>query len=236
VLFIIPYKSSKVKKLSFLFKIAIIMLPMLAMTSSKPVRVIFFGDSITQQGNQPGGYISLLKESLEKNGQSGQYELIGAGIGGNKVYDLYLRLEDDVLSKQPDVVFIYVGINDVWHKTSHGTGTDPAKYVKFYEAIIKKLKEQNIRIVLCTPSVIGERMDYSNPQDGDLNYYASLIRDLASQNQLELLDLRKDFQTHLEKNNPENVEKGILTTDRVHLNAKGNTFLAEKMEGALLKK
>ena len=162
--------------------------------------------------------------------------MIGAGIGGNKVYDLYLRLEDDVLSKKPDVVFIYVGINDVWHKASHGTGTDPAKYVKFYEAIIKKLKANNVRIVLCTPSVIGERHDYSNQQDGDLNYYSGLIRELASQNQLELLDLRKEFQGYLEKNNPENLEKGILTTDRVHLNATGNNFLAEKMEAALLKK
>lgn len=229
-------KLTPVKKLSALILIAIFIFPMLALTSSKPVRVIFFGDSITQQGNQPGGYISLLKESFEKKGLSNQYELIGAGIGGNKVYDLYLRLEDDVLSKKPDVVFIYVGINDVWHKASHGTGTDPAKYVKFYEAIIKKLKANNVRIVLCTPSVIGERHDYSNQQDGDLNYYSGLIRELASQNQLELLDLRKEFQGYLEKNNPENLEKGILTTDRVHLNATGNNFLAEKMEAALLKK
>lgn len=236
--FILPHITvlDKVKKIKILLQLVILVLPMLAMTSSKPIRVVFFGDSITQQGNGPGGYINLVRESLAKKGLSSQYELLGAGIGGNKVYDLYLRLEDDVLSKNPDVVFIYVGINDVWHKASLGTGTDPNKYVKFYEAIIKKLKAQNIRVVLCTPSVIGERKDYSNQQDGDLNHYANLIRELATQNQLQLLDLKQEFQSYLEKNNPENLEKGILTTDRVHLNPIGNAFLAEKMEAALLKK
>ena len=108
--------------------------------------MIFFGDSITQAGVSPTGYITKVGEMLKSKGQDSEYELIGAGIGGNKVYDLYLRLEDDVLAKKPDVVFIYVGINDVWHKASSGTGTDPDKYVNFYKALIKKLKAQKLLI------------------------------------------------------------------------------------------
>ena len=219
-----------------LLQIVLITLPLLAMKQDKPLRVIFFGDSITQAGVGPKGYITMMTEMLKTNNQSGQFELAGAGIGGNKVYDLYLRLEDDVLSKKPDVVFIYVGINDVWHKSSMGTGTDPDKYVKFYEALIKKMKAQNIRVILCTPTVIGERNDNSNMQDGDLNHYSKLIRDIAAKNNLQLCDLRKYFQEYEVKNNPENKEKEILTTDRVHLNETGNKFLAEKMMEALLKK
>lgn len=219
-----------------LLQIALVAFPLLAMKQDKPLRVIFFGDSITQAGVGPKGYITMMTEMLKNNNQSGQYELMGAGIGGNKVYDLYLRLEDDVLSKKPDVVFIYVGINDVWHKSSSGTGTDPDKYVKFYEALIKKMKAQNIRVILCTPTVIGERNDNSNMQDGDLNHYSKLIRDIAAKNSLQLCDLRKYFQEYEVKNNPENKEKEILTTDRVHLNETGNKFLAEKMMEALLKK
>lgn len=219
-----------------LLQIAFISLPLLAMRMDKPIRVIFFGDSITQAGVGPTGYITQAGEILRSQGKGADYELIGAGIGGNKVYDLYLRLEDDVLSKSPDVVFIYVGINDVWHKASSGTGTDPDKYVKFYEAIIKKLKAQNVRVIVCTPTVIGERNDNSNQQDGDLNQYSKLIRDIAVKNNLQLLDLRKDFQTYLTTNNPENKEKGILTSDRVHLTDAGNKFLAGEMVDALLKK
>jgi len=76
-----------------------IMLTTVAMSQSKPTRVIFFGDSITELGVKPGGYITKIKEGFEKQGVAGQYELIGAGISGNKVYDLYLRLEEDVMSK-----------------------------------------------------------------------------------------------------------------------------------------
>ncbi|MCF0073616.1 SGNH/GDSL hydrolase family protein [Dyadobacter sp. CY261] len=219
-----------------LLQIAFIALPLLAMRQDKPIRVVFFGDSITQAGVSPTGYITKVGEMLKSNSQDSQYELIGAGIGGNKVYDLYLRLEDDVLAKKPDVVFIYVGINDVWHKASSGTGTDPDKYVKFYEALIKKLKAQNIRVIVCTPTVIGERNDNSNQQDGDLNQYSKLIREIATRNSLQLLDLRQHFQDYLAKNNPENKEKGILTSDRVHLTDAGNQFLAEKMLEALVQK
>ncbi|GGB93575.1 SGNH/GDSL hydrolase family protein [Dyadobacter sediminis] len=217
-------------------KVAFVALPLLAMRQDKPLRVIFFGDSITQAGVSPTGYITKMTEMLKAQGKESQYELMGAGIGGNKVYDLYLRLEDDVLSKKPDVVFIYVGINDVWHKTTYGTGTDPDKYVKFYEALIKKMKAQNIRVIVCTPTVIGERNDASNPQDGDLNYYSRLIREIATRNNLQLCDLRKYFQDYLAQNNPKNEEKGILTTDRVHLTDNGNKFLAEKMMEALVQK
>jgi len=218
-----------------LFQIALITVPLLAMRQDKPLRVIFFGDSITQAGVGPTGYITKMTEMLKAKGQAGKYELAGAGIGGNKVYDLYLRLEDDVLSKKPDVVFIYVGINDVWHKSSHGTGTDPDKYVKFYEALIKKMKAQNIRVIVCTPTVIGERNDNSNAQDGDLNYYSRLIREIATRNNVQLCDLRKYFGDYLAQNNPENKEKGILTSDRVHLTDEGNKFLADKMMDALVK-
>jgi lysophospholipase L1-like esterase len=217
------------KKLIHLLRFSLVLIPLLAMTADKKIRVVFFGDSITQAGVSPKGYITQLGEILKSKGAGDKYELIGAGIGGNKVYDLYLRMEQDVLAKNPDVVYIYVGINDVWHKRSHGTGTDPDKYVKFYKAIIEKLKEKSIKVILCTPSVIGEKYDYSNEQDGDLNRYAGLIRDLAKQNNLPLVDLRKSFQDYLEKNNPENKESGILTTDRVHLNDLGNAFVAEKM-------
>lgn len=207
-----------------------------AFSTAKPVRVVFFGDSITRAGVEETGYITQMARALKQKGLGEQYELIGAGIGGNKVYDLYLRLEDDVLSKKPDVVFVYVGINDVWHKSSHGTGTDPDKYVKFYQAIIKKLKAQGARIILCTPSVIGEKNDFSNQQDGDLNQYANLVRQLAETEKVELCDLRKVFVDYLKENNPENRDRNILTTDRVHLNEKGNGLVATTLMEALLKK
>lgn len=195
----------------------------------KKKKVIFFGDSITQMGANPGGYILRIDSMCNVEGQKENYEFIGAGIGGNKIYDLYLRIDDDVLAKNPDMVVIYVGVNDVWHKATSGTGTDADKFVKFYEAVIKKLTDKKIKVIVCTPAVIGEKTDFSNSQDGDLNEYSKIIRGLAQKNNLPLVDLRKSFLEYDAKNNPQNKDRGILTTDRVHLNEKGNQLVADEM-------
>ena len=192
-------------------------------------RIVFFGDSITQAGVQPNGYITKMTQFLSDKNIGNNYELIGAGISGNKVYDLYLRMEDDVLSKKPDAVVIWVGVNDVWHKRTSGTGTDADKFEKFYNAIIKKLKANNIAVFICTPAAIGEKTDFTNELDGDLNKYSEIIRNIAKNNNCTLIDLRKAFLNYNLANNKENKESGILTTDRVHLNEKGNQFVMEEM-------
>jgi lysophospholipase L1-like esterase len=191
----------------------------------KPKKVVFFGDSITQQGAKGNGYINLLKQTVD----STKFQLIGAGIGGNKVYDLYLRIEEDVLSKKPDLVIVYVGINDVWHKLGARTGTDYDKYLKFYQAIINKIKATGSKVVLCTPSVIGEKKDGTNEVDADLNKYAAGIRELAAKNNLPLCDLRKAFMDYEAANNADDKEKGVLTTDKVHLNPVGNKLVADQL-------
>ena len=211
------------------FFFLLIMVSIFAFVPQKKNKVIFFGDSITELGVKPGGYVTRVDSicKLEKKGD--QYDFIGAGVSGNKVYDLYLRLDEDVMSKNPDIVVIYVGVNDVWHKTLLGTGTDADKFEKFYLAILKKLKDKNIKAILCTPAVVGEKTDFSNPLDGDLNKYSNMIRDMAKKNSLPLVDLRKIFLDYDKTNNPDNKEKDILTYDKVHLNAKGNQLVADAM-------
>lgn len=197
--------------------------------ANKKKRVIFFGDSITAAAIKPGGYIVKLDSMIALQGKAEQYELIGAGVSGNKVYDLYLRMEEDVLAKEPDMVVIYIGVNDVWHKRTSGTGTDADKFEKFYQAIINKLKAKNIQVILCTPATIGEKTDFSNALDGDLNEYSKMIRNIAGKNKLALVDLRRAFLEYNLKNNSDNKANGVLTTDGVHLNAKGNQLVADEM-------
>ena len=192
-------------------------------------KVLFFGDSITEAGVRPGGYIRLMDSMIAAENKSGDYELVGAGVSGNKIYDLYLRIEEDVINKHPDIVLIYVGVNDVWHKSSSGTGTDFNKFGRFYEAVVKKIQAAGAKVIICTPAVIGERTDHSNQQDGDLNLYSQWLRTYATQQKIPLVDLRNLFMNYNLSNNPQNKESGILTTDRVHLNATGNTLVAKEM-------
>ena len=195
--------------------------------TSKKNKVIFFGDSITEAAVKPHGFITIDDSLLNPKGTT-DYELYGAGISGNKVYDLYFRMEEDVLSKSPDIVVIWVGVNDVWHKRN-GTGTDADKFEKFYLAMVKKFKAAHIKIVVCTPATIGEKNDYTNEMDGDLNKYSNIIRKIAAEQQLTLVDMRAEFEAHEKTNNPNNLDRGILTADGVHLNDAGNIFVAKLM-------
>lgn len=218
------------KKLIPLLFITIITM---SFTFQRKQHVIFFGDSITQMGVEKGGYIWQMQEMLKAKKLDDQFRLTGAGIGGNKIYDLYLRMPEDVLDKKPDIVFIYVGVNDVWHKTTHGTGTDLDKFEKFYDAVIRKLMEENIQAILVTPAGIGELKNNANPQDKDLDTYSDVIRKLSERYKLRLVDLRNLWKTYNAQYNTENKESGILSTDRVHLNDNGNKAVAEAMLKAL---
>jgi isoamyl acetate esterase len=202
---------------------------------AKPLKVVFFGDSITEAGVKTGGYIDKMKAMLDKNGIKDNYQVIGAGVSGNKVYDLFLRLEDDVLAQKPDVVVIWVGVNDVWHKRTFGTGTDADKFEKFYVAIIRKLQSQSIKVIVATPAAIGEKTDFTNELDGDLNKYSQILRDIAAKYDCPVADLRKEFLKYNLEKNKDNKESGILTTDRVHLNEVGNQFVADIMYKLIVK-
>ena len=223
------------KKLSL-----IILVLMTACTNS--TKVVFLGDSITQAGESKEGegtykgFITSLKENV---GQ--EMELINKGIGGNKVSDLLLRYKYDVLELNPNIVFIYIGINDVWHKYDWGTGTDIDVYEDGLRKIITDIKIKGAKIILCTPTVIGENsgefklnnsfknIDTMDIMNKDLDAFSDVIRNLSSEFNTELLDLRKKFKDYISENNTENVSKGILTYDGVHLNNQGNKLIADEM-------
>lgn len=218
---------------------AIALLLIAGCTSNKDIdesklRIIFFGDSITQQGNDPGGYVALVRDSLRVLGP--QYEVIGAGISGNKVSDLERRLRKDVLDKKPDIVVIYIGINDVWHYqfADRGlTGTPKDSFEIKLRGIVSAIQHSGAIVILCTPSVIGEKKGGENSWDTMLDGYSDVSRKVAGDEAAELLDLRNNFTLFLKDHNPQNLEKGILTTDGVHLNSEGNRFVAGLMIQAI---
>jgi len=200
----------------------------------KGERIVFFGDSITQGGVGPKGYVTVVKNTLAEKHKDLGIEVIGAGISGNKVPNLQSRLEKDVLAKKPTLVVIYIGINDVWHgETDPAKGTTTEKFEAGLTEIVGKIKAAGARVVLCTPSVIGEKKAGANKLDAKLDEYSNITRKVAKATGSDLCDLRKAFQDHLAKSNPDDKEKGILTGDRVHLNDAGNKFVAEAILGAI---
>ena len=193
-------------------------------------RIVFLGDSITQGGVGPKGYVTLIKKALAERQKDLGIEVIGAGISGNKVPDLQKRLDRDVLKKKPTIVVIYIGINDVWHgENNPKNGTSKEQFEEGLKDIIGKIKDVGANVLLCTPSVIGEKVGGANKLDAKLDEYSDISRKVAKDMKVHLCDLRREFLDHLQKNNADNKERGVLTSDRVHLNEAGNRFVAEAM-------
>ena len=193
-------------------------------------QVVFLGDSITEEGRTLElGFLNLIEETLDAN----KFNIIGKGISGDKVSDLLVRYEEDVLAQDPDIVFIYIGINDVWHTYDVGKGSDIDFYEKGLRKIITDIKRRNAKIILCTPTVIGELLIFKGAmgikRDQELDAFSGVVRNLASEFNTELLDLRTIFKDYIIQNNKTNDYQGFLTDDGVHLNDFGNQLIAEKM-------
>ena len=233
-------------------KIYLLLTFILITACTNSTKVVFLGDSITEAGiydKEVGvpsgdtliypkytGFITLLKKDIEDD-----IELIGKGVSGNKVSNLLERYKKDVLSLNPDIVFIYIGINDVWHKYSFGTGTDIIFYENGLRKIIADIKNKGAKVILCTPTVIGENkgeftlvnefkdIETMEIMNGDLDAYSDVIRKLSSELNTDLLDLREIFMNYISENNPNNESFGITTYDGVHLNDLGNKLIADEM-------
>ena len=225
------------RKIIFLI-ISLLIISCENMNDNQPAKIVFLGDSITQQAEDfEDGFISLIRQNLVQD----KFELVGKGIGGNKVSDLLTRYKSDVIDLNPDIVFIYIGINDVWHKYDFGTGSDIDLYEKGLRTIISDIKSLGSKIVLCTPTVIGENtgdfvlgnqfkdVETMEKINGDLDTFSEVVRKLSNEYGTELLDLRKIFMDYLAENNINNDAAGILTTDGVHLNEQGNKLIADQM-------
>jgi lysophospholipase L1-like esterase len=196
--------------------------------------IIFLGDSITQEGVRSDGYVTLTSQAIAKAYPDLNIRVIGAGISGHKVPNCQKRLDRDVLRKKPTIVLINIGINDVWWWNGRwGKGTTKEDFESGLYDMIKRIKAVEARVILCTPTVIGEKTDGTNEFDKMLEEYSDISRKVAKKTGSQLLDLRKAFMAYLKEHNTDNVAKGILTRDTVHLSKIGNIFLSGLVLDAL---
>ncbi|MEI6655068.1 MAG: SGNH/GDSL hydrolase family protein [Verrucomicrobiota bacterium] len=181
-------------------------------------KVAFMGDSITQAGAGPKGYLTLIMRGLEANGVKAIS--IPAGISGHKSNDMLNRLERDVLSKKPDWMTLSCGVNDVWHG-ARGVPLD--QYQKNIVQIVDRCQAAGVKVVILTSTMIGE--DQPNPNNQKLVAYNEFLRELAKEKKCLLADLNADMQAAIAKAGPD--KKGnILTSDGVHMNPAGNVMMA----------
>ncbi len=186
-------------------------------------KIVFLGDSITQMGGQPEGYVSLFKLFCDVNGY--EIEVINAGIGGHKSNDMLARLEKDVLDHKPNWISISCGVNDVWHSfMPNHQGVDLSDYQKNMTEIVDRCLKSGAKVILLTATPIMEKLD--TPENLKLKDYNDFLRELAKEKKIILCDLNQEFQKwYKEKKNEEN----LMTIDGVHMNPRGNRVMASEI-------
>ncbi len=200
-------------------------------------RIVMLGDSITQGGESPGGYVWLVRAYLKVLYPSANIEVINAGISGHKSTDMLARYQKDVLDKKPDLITISVGVNDVWHgyfdfannrEIPNGDGPNGIKldaYTQNVDEMIQRGKEAGAKIVVLSTTVIYEDPQ-SKPNIAVANYNASLKR-LAKKSGQTFVDFQKPFHKIIGAyRETTGGRDNLLTTDGVHMNAAGNKVMA----------
>lgn len=181
-------------------------------------KIAFMGDSITQAGAGPNGYVTLVIRGLEAAGV--KTTAIPVGISGHKSNQMLARLERDVLSKKPDWMTLSCGVNDVWHG-ARGVPLD--QYKVNIAKIVAKCQDAGIKVMILTSTMIGE--DQSNANNQKLKGYNDFLRTLAKEKQCLLADLNAEMQAAIAASEDKKNGK-LLTSDGVHMNPDGNKMMA----------
>lgn len=196
-------------------------------------RIVCLGDSITHEGDAPGGYVTLLREALNAKYPQNGIEVIGAGIGGHRSSDMRLRFSRDVLAHRPDIVTISCGINDVWHgfDAFHPDGDGPKRvplpeFRKNVQAMVEAAQAERVQPIVLSTTVIEE--DANSKGNVLLRDYNAVLEHVAKFCGCRFVDLVHPFLDEIARHRLETGQRDLwLTRDGVHLTSRGNALFAE---------
>lgn len=171
-----------------------------AYIDSRGTNIICFGDSITAGDNVKSDerYPSVLSTLLKRS-------VINAGVGGDTTQSALMRLERDVLTKDPLLVIVILGGNDFLHKRPLNETMENLR------TIIRKIHENGAMVAL---GQLGPLTMFTYRDD---------YQRLAEQEKAVLIKgvLKGIF------GNPK------LMHDTIHPNAEGHAQLAQKVYEAV---
>src|ERR1051326_926779 len=194
-------------------------------------RVVFYGDSITDQRL----YTTFTESYIVTRFPKLQVSFVHSGWGGDRVGGgggggIDLRLERDVLAYKPTVMTIMLGMNDGSYQAFNPEIF--AKYTNGYEHIIETMKKDlpDIRITVIQPSPFDDVTQ--NPRfEGGYNKvlvrYGEYVKELGDREHLRVADLNGPVVEVLEKakaKDPEAAKK--IIPDRVHPGPAGHLLMA----------
>ena len=201
-------------------------------------RVVFYGDSITQDG----GYACFVEEYCRTRFPRLDVRFFNAGVGGDTVQggsagDIGLRLDRDVIRHKPTIVAIMLGMNDGRYRK-----LEPATLASFtdgYRMIVAKLRQAlpRARIYLIRSSPFDDVARPPNFEPGYMNVLrrnGEAVEAIAREQQATVVDFGGAVASGLElavRNDPERAHH--LLPDRVHPSPAGHVLMGATLLRAL---
>lgn len=189
------------------------------------MRVTFIGDSITDAGRDRSdpdslgdGYVSLLAPDLIAAGAT----VRNLGIAGDRAADLASRWESELLPTAPELLTVYVGVNDMWRRFD----SDDPTTAEDFEATLRPLLERVVaahapRLILMEPYFLPVTPAQAGWLD-DLDGKRAVVRRLARDFDAALVPLHEVF-TGAASGRP----LSELAPDGVHPTPYGSRLIAD---------
>ncbi|WP_036745327.1 SGNH/GDSL hydrolase family protein [Paenibacillus sp. UNC451MF] len=190
--------------------------------------VLFQGDSITdakrvrEDGNDLGkGYALMAAAQFSAFYPEKQVKFLNRGISGNRVKDLQARWDVDCLDLKPNVVSIYIGINDTWRRYDRNDPTTKEQYESGYRDLLEQTSKLDAKLVLIEPFVLPVPEDRKQWRE-DLDPKINVVRELAREYGAKLVSLDGLFAQASTR-----AESAYWAPDGVHPSPAGHALIAK---------
>ncbi len=191
------------------------------------VKIVFFGDSITQSGRNlldPDdlgvGYVKSAAGKLRLLYPDTNFKFVNRGVGGERTADLLKRVKRDVVDEDPDYVVLSVGINDVWCRFSRGEEVTPDEFRQNYLSLVDTILATGAKLFLIQPYALkmGDKQRFRP----FLNKFNDIIRDIAREKDLPLVPVDEIFMGVTQ-----DIDPAQFSTDGVHPTHRGCRYIAD---------
>ena len=113
------------------------------LTETNRLAIVAIGSSTTAgTGEANRGYPTVLEEELRRRLPTREIKVTNLGVGGQSAYEMYLRLESEVIPEKPALVIWQTAVNDAIRDIGE------EKLAKILRKGIGKLQEAGIDLVL----------------------------------------------------------------------------------------
>jgi acyl-CoA thioesterase-1 len=147
-------------------------------------KIVAFGDSIVEGYRQPEGWPEILGKELAV--RYGQIEMINAGVSGDTAGEGLQRLQRDVMAREPDMVLIAFGLNDMKN------GVSPAMFSSEINRIVAGVSEAGAQPVLLTTTRLQRGLTVLTRLDPEP--YNDSIRTVAQERGIPIIDVYDEFK------------------------------------------